>query len=39
MVVLATTVGIGVLQIPLLEVLLAVFPVSLGLSLWQSRTR
>ncbi len=39
LVVLATTVGIGVLRIPLLEVLLAVFPVSLGLSLWQSRTR
>jgi len=38
-VVLATTVGIGVLRIPLLEVLVAIFPVSLALSLWQSRAR
>jgi len=39
LVVLATAVGIGVLRIPLLEVLVAVFPVSLGLSLWRSRAR
>jgi chromate transporter len=39
LVVLATTVGIGVLRIPLLEALLGIFPVSLGLSLWQGRAR
>jgi chromate transporter len=39
LVVLATTVGIGVLRIPLLEVLVGLFPVSLGLSLWQARSR
>jgi chromate transporter len=37
LIVLATTVGIAVLRIPLLEVLLAIFPISLALSLWQSR--
>jgi chromate transporter len=35
LVIAATTVGIGVLQIPLVEVLLVMFPISLGLSLWQ----
>jgi chromate transporter len=39
LVVLVTTVGIGVLRIPLLEVLVAIFPLSLGLSLWQGRSR
>lgn len=37
MVVLATTVGIGVLRIPLLETLLVMFPISLALSLWRGR--
>jgi chromate transporter len=37
LIVLATTVGLAVLRIPLLEVLLAIFPISLALSLWQSR--
>jgi chromate transporter len=36
-VMLATTVGIAVLRIPLLEVLLVMFPVSLALSLWRGR--
>jgi chromate transporter len=35
----AITIGIGVLRIPLLEVLLAMIPVSLGLSLWQGLPR
>lgn len=37
LVTLATTVGIAVLRIPLLEVLLVMFPVSLGLSVWRGR--
>jgi chromate transporter len=37
LVTLATTIGIAVLRIPLLEVLVVMFPVSLGLSLWRGR--
>lgn len=37
LVTLATTLGIAVLRIPLLEVLAVMFPVSLGLSLWRGR--
>lgn len=37
LVTLATTVGIAVLRIPLLEVLLVMFPVGLALSLWRGR--
>jgi len=36
---LATTVSIGVLRIPLVEVLVVIFPVSLALSLWQGASR
>ncbi len=39
LIVLATTVGIGVLRIPLFEVLPAIFAISLALSLWQGRAR
>jgi chromate transporter len=35
LVTLATTVGIGVLRIPLGEVLAVIFPISLALSVWQ----
>jgi chromate transporter len=35
----ATTVGIGVLRIPLVEVLAVIFPLSLGLSLWRGARR
>jgi chromate transporter len=34
---LATTVGIGVFRIPLVEVMAVIFPISLALSLWQGR--
>jgi chromate transporter len=39
LVMLATTVGIGLLRIPLVEVLLVMFPVSLALSIWQGAPR
>ncbi len=39
LVMLATTIGVGVLRIPLLEVLLVMFPVSLALSVWQGSPR
>jgi chromate transporter len=39
LVMLATTVGIGVLRIPLVEVLIVIFPISLALSLWQGARR
>lgn len=39
LVMLATTVSIGVLRIPLVEVLAVIFPISLGLSLWQGTPR
>jgi chromate transporter len=39
LVTLATTVGIGVLRIPLVEVFVVVFPVSLALSVWQGARR
>ncbi len=35
LVMLATAIGVGVLRIPLFEVLVVIFPLSLGLSLWQ----
>jgi chromate transporter len=37
LVALATTVGVGVLRIPLVEVMLVIFPISLALSVWQGR--
>jgi chromate transporter len=37
LVTLATTVGIGLLRIPLGEVLVVIFPISLALSVWQGR--
>ena len=39
LVMLATTIGIGVLGIPLIEVLVVIFPVSLALSLWRGADR
>jgi chromate transporter len=39
LVMLATTVGIGVLRVPLGEVLAVIFPISLALSLWQGARR
>jgi len=39
LVTLATTIGIGVLRVPLLEVLLIIFPISLALSVWQGRQK
>jgi chromate transporter len=39
LVTLATTVGIGVLRIPLVEVMVVIFPVSLALSVWQGPRR
>jgi chromate transporter len=38
-VMVATTLGIGVLRIPLVEVLVVMFPVSLGLSVWRGKPR
>jgi len=35
----ATAIGIGVLRIPLFEVLVVIFPLSLALSLWQGARR
>jgi chromate transporter len=39
LVTLATTIGIGVLRIPLVEVMVLIFPVSLALSVWQGPRR
>jgi chromate transporter len=39
LVTLATTIGIGVLRVPLPEVLLIIFPISLALSVWQGRPK